>query len=129
MKDREHAGVLDVMHRGVISCPGEGSALTAARTMVAHRIHCVVVKGVDGLPRLVTDADIAAAIYDEQLDRLSAEELSRPSPLLRPDDTVAFALERLHEEGTTHAVVIGPSSRLLGVISVLDLVEWILRVP
>jgi CBS-domain-containing membrane protein len=89
----------------------------------------VVVKGVDGLPRLVTDADIAAAIYDEQLDRLSAEELSRPSPLLRPDDTVAFALERLHEEGTTHAVVIGPSSRLLGVISVLDLVEWILRVP
>jgi len=127
MKDRDHASVVDVMHRGVITCPGESSALTAAQVMAAHRIHCVVINGGDGRPRLVTDAEIAEAIYDEHLETLRADELSRPSPLLRPEDTVAFALERMHEDRMSHAIVVGPSLRLLGVISILDLVEWMLR--
>jgi CBS domain-containing protein len=126
MKDRERASVADVMHRGVITCRAENPALAAARAIVAHRIHCVVVTGGDGVPRVVTDRDIAEAIYNDQLEDLSAEELSRPSPLLRPEDTLAFALERMHEERTSHAVVVGPAFRLLGVISVLDLVEWML---
>jgi CBS domain-containing protein len=45
---------------------------------------------------------------------------------LRPDDTLAFALERMHEYETTHAVVVGPSLRLLGIVAVLDIVEWML---
>jgi CBS domain-containing protein len=94
--------------------------------MAAHRIHCVVVLGDDRVPRLINDLDIAAAIYDEQLERLGAEDISRPSPLLRPDDTLAFALERMHEYETRHAVVVGPSLRLLGIVAVLDIVEWML---
>lgn len=128
MKDRNHARVADVMHRGVISCPAGSPAVAVARAMAAHRIHCVVVRPVDGVPRMVTDVDVAAAIYDQQLEELSAEELSRPSPLLRPEDTLAFALERMHEDHTSHALVVSQSLRLLGVISVLDLVEWTLRV-
>jgi CBS domain-containing protein len=127
MNERERARVVDVMHRGVISCAGESSALTAARVMAAHRIHCVVVLGADRVPRLVTEMDIAGAIYDEQLETLSADDLSRPSPLVRPEDTLAFALERMHEYGISHAVVVGSSLRLLGVIAVLDVVEWMLR--
>jgi CBS domain-containing protein len=115
------------MHRGVISCPGESSALTAARTMAAHRIHCVVVVGAARTPRLITDMDIAAAIYGEHLDALRAEDVSRPAPLLRPEDTLAFALERMHELETSHSVVVGRSLELLGVVAVLDLVEWMLR--
>jgi CBS domain-containing protein len=127
VNDRERASVVEVMHRGVISCPAESSALTAARVMAAHRIHCVVVLGADRVPRLITDLDIAGAIYDEQLETISAYDLSRPSPLLRPEDTLAYALERMHEYGTNHAVVVAPSLRLLGVIAVLDVVEWMLR--
>jgi CBS domain-containing protein len=126
VSDPEHASVLDAMHRGVITCGAESSALSVARVMAAHRVHCVVVKSADG-PRLVTDRDVAGAIYDEQLETLSADELSRPAPLLRPEDTLAFALERMHEYGTSHAVVVGSAHRLFGVISVLDLVEWMLR--
>jgi CBS domain-containing protein len=127
MNDRERASVVNVMHRGVISCPAESSALAAARVMAAHRIHCVVVLGTDGVPRVITDMDIAGAIYDEQLQTLSADDLSRSSPLLRPEDTLAYALERMHEYGTNHAVVVAPSLRPLGVIAVLDVVEWMLR--
>jgi CBS domain-containing protein len=127
MSDLDRAGVVDVMHRGVVSCRADSSAVTAARAMAAHRIHCVVVPSQDGIPRLVTDLDVAAVMYDEQLEKLTCEELSRPSPLLRPEDSLAFALERMHEDGKSHAVVVGPSLRLLGVVSVLDLVEWMLR--
>ena len=97
------------MHRGVISCSAESSALAAARVMAAHRIHCVVVLGADSFPRLITDLDIAGAIYDDQLETLTADDLSTSSPLLRPEDTLAFALERMHEHGASHAVVAGPN--------------------
>jgi CBS domain-containing protein len=126
MKDLDHTSAFELMHRGVITCAAESSARTAATVMAAHRIHCVVVIGLDRVPRLITDMDIAAAMYDDQLETLSADELSRPSPLLRPEDPLAFALERMHECGTNHAVVVGPSLRPLGVIAVLDVVEWVL---
>jgi CBS domain-containing protein len=127
MTDRKRASVVDVMHRGVVTCPPDSSALVAATIMAAHRIHSVAVIGADEVPRLITDLDIAAAIYDDQLETLSADDLSRSAPLLRPEDTLAFALERMHECGTNHAVVVGPSLKLLGVIAVLDVVEWTLR--
>src|SRR5262245_22331962 len=125
--DLEQADVVDVMHRGVVSCRAESPALTAARAMAAHRIHSVVVTARGCAPRLVSDLDVAAAMYDEQLEEPTCGELSRPAPLVRPGDTLAFTLERMHEDGTSHAVVVGPSLRLVGVVSVLDLVEWVLR--
>jgi len=127
MEDREHGLVADAMHRGVITCAADSSALSVARRMAAHRIHCIVVKLGYGSPRLVTDAELAGAIYDGRLETATAEELSRSVPVLRRDDTLGFALERMHEDRTTHAVVVGSASRLLGVVSVLDLVEHTLR--
>jgi CBS domain-containing protein len=95
--------------------------------MAAHHIHSVVVKADAELPRIVTDIDIAAAMYDESLERSTALELSHPAVLVRSDDTITYALERLHECAESHAVVAGPGLRLLGVVSVLDLAEWSLR--
>src|SRR5262249_62412837 len=94
-----------------------------------QRINCMVVGGGRGIQGLIPDRATAAAMSDEAPEPLSAEQLSRPAPPPRPDDTPALALERMHEDGTSHAVVVGPSLRLLGVVSVLDLVEWMLRTP
>lgn len=128
MSELERAQVGEVMHRGVVSCRADSLAITAARAMAAHRIHCVVVQGEDGTaPRLVTDLDLADAMYDDDLETLTCEDLARPAPLLRLEDSLAFALARMHEHGKSHAVVVGPLLRLLGVVSTLDLVEWMLR--
>lgn len=126
MSERERASVVDVMHRGVIGCAGESSALAVARIMAAHRIHCVTVIGADRLPGIVTDVDIASAMYDDQLETLTAEDLARPAPLLRVSDSLAYAQERMHEAGRTHALVVRPSLRVLGVLSILDVIEWLL---
>jgi CBS domain-containing protein len=117
--------VASVMHRGVITCSPEFSGSTVARIMAAHRIHSVVVTAPGSLPRVVTDAEIAAALYAGTLGTSTAEELAKPSPLVRPSDTLAYAIERMHECETTHAVVARRPIRPLGVVSVLDLAEAI----
>lgn len=115
--------VSDIMHRGVVVCESDLPASTAARMMAAHRIHSVVVMSPAGVPRVVTDVEIAAGLYAGTLETTTAEEIARPAALVRVPDTLAFALERMHECEATHAVVVERSFRPVGVISVLDLVE------
>lgn len=117
----------EVMHRGVVTCSADAPALAVARIMAAHRIHSVVVATPGEWPRVVTDADIASAFYEGLLETGSADDLARTAPLLRPSDSLSFALERMHEHGSTHAVVVSRSPRPLGVLSVLDVVEALLR--
>jgi CBS domain-containing protein len=115
--------VVDVMHRGVVACDRDMPALAAARMMAAHRIHSVVVISCDGVPRLVTDAEIATAFYAGTLEDQSVDEIARPAAFVRLSDTLDFALERMHEGKTTHAVVVERTFRPVGIISVLDLAE------
>lgn len=120
---RRNLRVSDVMHRGAITCGSDVSGTAVARIMAAHRIHAVVVTGFDLCPALVTDGEIAEALYAGNLEGSSASELARPSPLVRPSDTLEYVLERLHERRTTHAVVADRLLRPLGVVSILDLIE------
>lgn len=115
--------VLDVMHRGVVTCGPEVPAQKVAMMMTAHRIHAVVVIAGGGLPRLVTDREVARALYSDILDAVSADEIATSAPLVGPSDSVDAALARMHEHGSTHAVVVDRSFRPLGVVSVLDLIE------
>jgi CBS domain-containing protein len=113
----------DVMHRGVVSCGSDTPATKVALMMTAHRIHAVVVTGSADLPRLVTDAEIAAALYSDTLELASAREIATAAPLLRLSDSLDEALARMHEHTSTHAVAVDRAFRPLGVVSVLDLVE------
>jgi CBS domain-containing protein len=111
------------MHRGVVVCKADVTASAAAQMMAAHRIHSVVVMSPAGVPRVVTDAEIAAALYAGTLETISADEIARPAALVRLPDTLAYALERMHECTATHAVVVDRSFRPVGIVSVLDLAE------
>jgi CBS domain containing-hemolysin-like protein len=91
--------------------------------MTAHRIHAVVVTGSADLPRLVTDLEIASALYSGTLELARAGDIAVPAPLLRRSDNVDDALARMHEKASTHAVAVDRSFRPVGVVSVLDLVE------
>jgi len=113
----------DVMHRGVVSCSPDTPVAKVAMMMTAHRIHAVVVMGSADLPRLVTDAQIAAALYSDQLEDARAEDIAISAPLLRLSDGLDEALARMHEQGATHAVAVDRRFRPLGIVSVLDLVE------
>ena len=91
--------------------------------MTAHRIHAVVVTGTADLPRLITDGEIASALYSDTLDFARADDIATCAPLLRLSDSLDEALARMHERASTHAVAVDCGFRPVGVVSVLDLVE------
>jgi CBS domain-containing protein len=112
-----------VMHRGVVCCDRDTPAAKVAAMMTAHGIHAVVVTGTADLPRLVTDVEIASALYSDTLDVARAGDIARCAPLLRLSDDLDDALARMHEQTSTHAVAVDRAYRPVGVVSVLDLVE------
>ena len=114
-----------VMHRGVITCSPDWSGLVVARIMAAHRIHSIVVISPGAPPKIVTDAEIARALYDGTLATSSANEIAKSAGILLRDDTLSHATCCMHEHEATHAVVVDSRrlQRPVGVLSVLDIVE------
>lgn len=136
MTDEETASPLSasqrvgtVMHRGVIACGPELPGSKVARMMAAHRIHAVVVTAPGAEPRVVTDGDLAAALYAGTLGVATAGELARATPVVGPDDTLGRAIALMHDFRTTHAIVALEPSRPLGVLSMLDVAEAIGDAP
>jgi predicted transcriptional regulator len=123
------ARVSAVMHRGVIACGPDCSGLAVARIMAAHRIHSVVVTFPGAPLRVVTDAEIAMALYEGTLATRSATELAKPAAIVARDETLLHAIECMREYQTTHAVVVDErrSQHAVGVLSVLDLAEAIVE--
>lgn len=117
------------MHRGVIACAPDWSGVKVAKTMAAHRIHSVVLPGAGAPPRLITDADIIAALHEGTLAAKRASELAEPALIVTRDDLLLHATECLHELGATHAVVVVDlrSFRPVGTLSVLDIAEFLVE--
>jgi CBS domain-containing protein len=116
----------DAMHRGVVSCHPETRAIAVLRMMAAHRIHSVVVTDGQSAPRLVSDADVAAALCQLPIATQTAVDLAHPAPLLRRSESVSSALARMHEFRSTHAVVVDSQRSPVGVLSILDIAEAVL---
>ena len=125
MSDREHARVVEVMHRGVISCAAETSALAVARVMAAHRIHCVVVWGdtdldACGVWGVVSDLDLVAA--GDVADGLTARSVAATAPLtVSPGESLSRAGQMMVEHGVSHLIVTDPARDVpVGILSTLD---------
>ena len=122
----ERLRVGDLMHRGVITCRPETTALAVIRMMAAHRVPSVVVTCGDGPPRLVTDADVLNALDTPSLDRLTAGEIGDQAPLVTRSDSLSSTLARMRDAGSTHVVVVDRSQTPLGSVSMIDVAEAVL---
>jgi CBS domain-containing protein len=106
--------VATVMHRGLISCRPDAPFVAVARTMAAHRIHCVVVPD-HGL-------ELAAAL-DGSVSATAAE-LARAAPTLDESDSLERAASVFRQHAATHALVCDRGTgRVTGVLSALDLAD------
>jgi CBS domain-containing protein len=110
--------VATVMHRGLISCRPDAPFVAVARTMAAHRIHCVVVPD----HGIVTDLELAAAL-DGSVSATAAE-LARAAPTLDESDSLERAASVFRQHAATHALVCDRGTgRVTGVLSALDLAD------
>jgi|SRR5262249_496354 len=117
--------VADAMHRGVINCRPDTSALGVARMMAAHRIHCVPVIAHDGTcTGVVSDSELELALSSAAPGSIRAAEIAVDPVIVGPDVTLRHAIALMREHAATHLVVCySKSKRVVGVLSVLDVAD------
>jgi CBS domain-containing protein len=118
----------DVMREGVVGCTPETPLTEVARLMGEHRIHCVVVAGLEenghgtrAVRGVVSDLDLArAAAAGEEL---TAVQVAATEPVTAsPADSLTAVARMMGEHDVAHLVVIDDEDgEPIGVISTLDI--------
>lgn len=117
----------DAMHTPIFSVGPSASLSDVAGLMGKHRIHCVVVDGIDDehlVWRVVSDRDLlrATALSDETLT--AGRIATTPILTVDPDDNLADVCRLLADRDATHAVVVD-DERPVGIISTIDIASAI----
>jgi CBS domain-containing protein len=111
----------DVCSRGILSCSSFATVSQMGRQMAAHRIHSLIVWQAGGARwGAVTDVDVAFAALSRP-DAV-ADDLAKPAPSIADDASLRSAVTLMHEQRTSHLVVIDSASeRPTGILSALDI--------
>jgi CBS domain-containing protein len=120
----EHALVSDAMRHGIFSCTADTRLRDAARTMVQHHVHAVVVTDpADGSPwGILSDQALLAALLDyDGEERVLGEVADRDLSTISSSEPVTSAAELMRERGIAHIVIRDAhSGKLSGMLSTLD---------
>jgi CBS domain-containing protein len=119
--------VLNALHLGLIECPTDADVRSVARLMAEHRVHCVVVRGID--PDgwgIVSDLDLMAGLRPELTGATAGQLAATDSLVVDPADSLEHAAQLMAEHQTTHAVVVDPvTGRPIGILSTLDVARFL----
>ena len=118
--------VSEVMRDGVVGCTPETPLTEVARLMSEHRIHCVVVGGLEEdrhgtrlVWGVVSDLDLARAAAIAEAG--TAGQVAATEPLTAsPSDSLADVAQIMGEHDVAHLLVVDDSMEPIGVISTLD---------
>jgi len=127
------------LERDLISSLHLGPAITVARgaslkeaveKLQLHHIGCVLVSADDGtLCGIFTERDLLNRVAGQKLDwaqRRVEDFMTREPETLRPEDRIVWALHLMHMGGYRHVPLVDAANRPVGVISVKDIVEYII---
>jgi CBS domain-containing protein len=120
------ATVRDAMHPGILTSTPDTPLAEVARTMAAHRVHCVAVLGIDEGPRLVwgivSDLDVIRAAQAVGDELPTAGQIAATEPVtVDVDEPLAGAAQTMAEHDVHHLVVVeGEDPRPVGILSCLD---------
>jgi len=128
------------LERELISALRLGPAITvqasatlqeAVENLQQHHIGCLLVSGDGGtLEGIFTERDLLNRVAGKKLDwsecRVS-DFMTRDPETLRPDDRIVWALNLMHMGGYRHVPLVDEQNHPVGVISVKDIVEFIVE--
>ena len=107
---------------GVLTRGAGTSVADVAATLADHRVHAVVVQGLDvddPTFAIVTALDVVRATRRWNPD-LRAADLAAPAVTIGVDDTPFAAAERMVRHGVAHLLAVDAEGRPAGVVSSLD---------
>ena len=119
----DRVAIRDAMHSGVITCRPDTPVADVAASLAAHRVHCVVVVGVDAgrlVWKTVDTMDVVRATrrWDPAL---TAADIARHDPVaLDENETMLVAARAMAERSVDHAVAVDATGHPTGVVSSLD---------
>jgi CBS domain-containing protein len=127
--------VADVMHQGVVASPRNASVMDAARTMLEHGIHAVVVVADDGhAVGVVSQTDVVLARQGrtvEQAAALSVGDIMTPSLVsCTADRKLSEAITLMTRNRVHRLVVVDTRSGKpwpVGVLSMTDIITYGMR--
>jgi CBS domain-containing protein len=123
------ATVREAMHPGVLTSAPDASLAEVARTMAAHRVHCVAVMGIDEqrgshlVWGIVSDLDVIRATQAVEGEPPTAGQIAATEPVtVDVDEPLTSAAQTMAEHDVHHLVVVeGQDPRPVGIVSCLDL--------
>ncbi|MEX1137862.1 MAG: CBS domain-containing protein [Bacteroidota bacterium] len=115
------------VRKPVTLSPGQSIAETLD-VMKQKRIGCVVVTEKEKLVGILTERDILLKVAGVSgAEKKKVREIMTPDPeVFEPDDSIAFVLNAMHVGGYRHIPVVDEGGKPLAVISVKDIVGFIL---
>ena len=110
-------------------CVEKGASVAeAVRLMQEHHIGCVLVTESKRLAGIFTERDVLREVAGRKIDAETTpvDELMTSDPeTLTPGDPIVYALNKMSLGGFRHVPLIDDSQRPVGIISVKDIVDYI----
>jgi CBS domain-containing protein len=104
--------------------------LEAVALMQEHRVGCVLVTRASKLKGIFTERDVLTTVVGRAVDpaKTPVRKLMTPNPqYLRLTDSIAHALNKMSLGGYRHVPLIDNALAPVGVISVRDIVNYLVR--
>jgi CBS domain-containing protein len=121
-------GVLEP--RSPIVVEPQTAVLEAVALMQEERIGCVLVTRGNRLKGIFTERDVLRSVVGRGVDpaKTPVRKLMTPNPeYLRINDSIAHALNKMSVGGYRHIPIVDKSIAPVGVISVRDIVNYLVR--
>lgn len=127
----EHSTVGDAMHKGIVSCSPDTSAVKLARKMAQHHVHCVFVShpsqdesGESYVWGIVSDLDLMRAVLRDGASERADVLASEPMVTVKPGMPLKDAAGLMVKNHVSHLVVVDPQTlRPVGVLSSTDIAD------
>ncbi len=112
-----------------VTLPPQSSVQDAVGLMRKKNIGCIVVTDQGKVTGIFTERDVLVKVAGiKDADRLTlAEVMTRNVESFQPDDNLAFVLNAMHVGGYRHVPVVDEHGTPLAVISVKDIIAFILE--
>lgn len=111
-----------------VTINSDRSVREAVELMQKMRFGCVAVTEEEKLVGIFTERDVLTKIAGKaNLESLKVKDVMTPEPeSFQPDDSIAFVLNAMHVGGYRHVPVIDEGGRPLAIVSVKDIVGFII---
>ncbi len=124
------APISELKPRAPIIVEPQAPAIEAITLMQDHRIGCVLVCRADKLKGIFTERDVLANVVGRGIDpaKTPVRKLMTENPeYLRTTDAIAYALNKMSVGGYRHVPLVDNARVPVGIISVKDIVGYIVR--